>query len=269
MSHNDHDHHGKAQAGSIIAGTSPGRGPASGYGSTLVLLASLFFMWGFAQVLNNTLLPHLRAAFDLTYTQATLIGSVWFVAYFTASLPAAKLIARVGYQRSIVVGLATMALGALVIIGAVSIPSYALVLAALFLIAAGVTVLQVAANPYVAVIGPPSSAPSRLNLVQAFNSMGSMLAPLFGGWLMLARSHSGTTETGGATALTQAERLADAHAVELPYLIMAVMLALLALLMARVRLPDIAAAPQRASEGQQGASLWRHRNLVLGGGAVG
>ncbi len=142
-------------------------------------------MWGFITVINNTLLPHLRSVFDLDYTQTTLIESVWFIAYFVASIPAAQLIARVGYQRALVTGLCIMALGTLGMILAAHRVSYAVTLAALFVIASGITLLQVAANPYVAVVGPAESAPARLNLVQAFNALGTTLAPLFGGTLIL------------------------------------------------------------------------------------
>lgn len=156
-------------------------GLRAAYGPALTLLASLFFMWGFITVINNTLLPHLRSVFELDYTQTTLIESVWFIAYFFASIPSAKLIERVGYQRSIVIGLVVMAAGALVMVPAARLPSYGVVLTALFIIASGITLLQVAANPYVAVIGPPETGSSRLNLVQAFNSLGTTLAPLFAG----------------------------------------------------------------------------------------
>ncbi|HSX54849.1 MAG TPA: MFS transporter, partial [Sphingomonas sp.] len=122
--------------------------PAS-YRPALTLLASLFFMWGFITVINNTLLPHLRSVFDLNYTQTTLIESVWFIAYFVASIPAAKLIERIGYQRALVIGLLAMAAGAVMMVPAARIPSYPVVLVALFVVASGITLLQVAANPYV------------------------------------------------------------------------------------------------------------------------
>lgn len=232
------------------------------YRSALSILASLFFIWGFITVINNTLLPHLRSVFDLTYTQTTLIESVWFVAYFVASIPSAKLIERVGYQRSLVIGLLAMAAGALMMIPASMVPSYEMVLIALFVIASGITLLQVAANPYVAVIGSPETASSRLNFVQAFNSLGTTLAPLFGGYLILGRSTSGTAEAG--TILTQAERLADAQAVQLPYLIVAAVLVVLAIIIARFPLPDMGKATRRASaEERKHHSLWRHRNLVF------
>ena len=233
------------------------------YRRPLTLLASLFFMWGFITVINNTLLPHLRSVFDLNYTQTTLIESVWFIAYFVASIPSAKLIERVGYQRSLVIGLIVMAVGALGMILAARIPSYGVTLAALFVIASGITLLQVAANPYVAVIGPPQTASSRLNLVQAFNSFGTTLAPLFGGYLILGRSTSGTAQSG--VTLTQAERLADAQSVQLPYLIVAAVLVVLAIVIARSRLPAMGQATSRvAREERSRHSLWHHRNLVFG-----
>ena len=133
---------------------------------------------------------------------------MWFIAYFVASLPSAWLIERVGYQRAMVTGLIIMAAGALLMIPAAHIPSYVVVLSALFVIASGITLLQVAANPYVAVVGPAQTAPARLNLVQAFNSLGTTLAPLFGGYLILGRSVSGTAAPG-ARSLTMAERLPD------------------------------------------------------------
>lgn len=249
------------------ATTGPGGGthPAGNYGPALSLLASLFFMWGFITVINNTLLPHLRSVFDLTYTQTTMIESVWFIAYFVASIPSAKLIERIGYQKSLVVGLAIMAAGALCMIPAARIPSYGVTLFALFVIASGITLLQVAANPYVAVIGPPETSSSRLNLVQAFNSFGTTLAPLFGGYLILGRTASGTAEAGAAAVLTAEQRLADAQSVQLPYLIVAVVLVVLAVVIARFPLPSLGASTQRmAAEERKHLSLWHHRNLVLG-----
>jgi FHS family L-fucose permease-like MFS transporter len=233
------------------------------YGPALTLLASLFFMWGFITVINNTLLPHLRSVFDLSYTQTTLIESVWFIAYFVASIPSAKLIERVGYQKSLVVGLLIMAAGALGMMLAASIPSYGVTLVMLFVIASGITLLQVAANPYVAVVGKPETASSRLNLVQALNSAGTMLAPLFGAYLILGRSKSGTSAAG--TVLTDAERLADAHSVILPYALVAVVLVILAVVIAKFPLPSMGSANSRLAKDQRKhLSLWNHRNLVFG-----
>lgn len=247
---------------SVAQEGAPGR-----YGPALVLLASLFFMWGFITVINNTLLPHLRSVFDLNYTQTTLIESVWFIAYFVASIPSAKLIETVGYQRSLVIGLLVMAAGSLGMMLAAALPSYGVTLVMLFVIASGITLLQVAANPYVAVVGKPETASSRLNLVQAMNSAGTMLAPLFGAYLILGRTKGGTSASG--TILTEAERLADAQSVILPYGIVAATLVILALVIARFPLPAMGAATQRlAPEERSRLSLWKHRNLVFGVPAI-
>lgn len=237
------------------------------YGPALTLLASLFFMWGFITVINNTLLPHLRSVFDLNYTETTLIESVWFIAYFVASIPSAKLIERIGYKSSLVVGLLVMAAGSLGMMLAASLPSYGVTLTMLFVIACGITLLQVAANPYVAVVGKPETASSRLNLVQAMNSAGTMLAPLFGAYLILGRSRGGTAEAG--TVLTQAERLADAQSVILPYGLVAAVLIVLAIIIARFPLPAMGSANARSSkEERKNLSLWKHRNLVFGVPAI-
>jgi FHS family L-fucose permease-like MFS transporter len=237
------------------------------YGPALTLLASLFFMWGFITVINNTLLPHLRSVFELSYTQTTLIESVWFIAYFVASIPSAKLIERIGYQKSLVAGLLIMAAGACGMMLAASIPSYGVTLVMLFVIASGITLLQVAANPYVAVVGKPETASSRLNLVQALNSAGTMLAPLFGAYLILGRSKGGTATAG--TVLTEAERMADAHSVILPYALVAVVLVILAVIIAKFPLPAMGSAGSRAAkEERKHLSLWNHRNLVFGVPAI-
>lgn len=235
------------------------------YGPALSLLASLFFMWGFITVINNTLLPHLRSVFDLSYTQTTLIESVWFIAYFVASIPAAKLIEKIGYQKSLVTGLLVMAAGSLGMMLAASIPSYGVTLAMLFVIASGITLLQVAANPYVAVVGKPETASSRLNLVQAMNSAGTMLAPMFGAYLILGRSKGGTATAG--TVLTEAERLADAHSVILPYALVAVVLVILAVIIAKFPLPAMKSTASDAKEKRShiiNPELFKHRNLVFG-----
>lgn len=243
-----------------------GAGQASSptnYGRALALLATLFFMWGFITVINNTLLPHLRSVFELNYTQTTLIESTWFVGYLVASIPAAKLIERIGYQRALVVGLIVMTIGSAGMILAASLPSYWVTLASLFTVSCGIALLQVAANPYVAVIGPPESSESRLTLVQAFNTTGDVLAIVFGRYLILGRTTAGTSAEG--TQLTYAQRMADAQATELPYLIVAVVLAILAVIIARAHLPALGAAAKRASaEERKSLSLWNHRNLILG-----
>lgn len=252
---------------SRAAAMQPGGRPS--YGPALALLASLFFMWGFITVLNDILIPHLKAVFDLNYTQSLLIQFVWFIAYGVASVPSAKLIERIGYKKSMVVGLIVMAVGAIGFLPASQYASYAFFLGALFVLASGITLLQVAANPYVAVIGPPETASFRLNLVQAFNSLGTFVAPTFGAMLILSRSASGTAE-GGAGQLTAAQRLADAQSVQTPYLLIAGVLVLIAVVIALFKLPALGASTSRvAAEERRSHSLWQHRNLVFGVPAIG
>ncbi len=256
-----------APSGSSGATLAQAGGSGASYGKVLSLLATLFFMWGFITVINNTLLPHLRSVFDLSYTQTTLIESVWFIAYGVASMPAAFLIERVGYKKAIIIGLSIMAVGALGMIPAARLPSYEVTLAALFVIACGIALLQVAANPYVAVIGPPESAESRLTLVQAFNSMGTFFAPYFGGYLILSRTVSGTTLEGATVTLEQ--RMADAQATQLPYILVAIVLAVIAVVIARSALPELAQDARRANAAERKSlSLWSHRNLVFGVPAI-
>ena len=237
------------------------------YTAALVVLATVFFMWGFATVLNDILIPHLKSAFRLDYAQVLLIQFVFFLAYLVMAMPSAKILERTGYKLAVVVGLLGMAVSAAGFIPAAMLESYGLFLVALFLLAASITLLQVAANPYVAVIGPPQTASSRLNLVQAFNSAGTMLAPLFGSLLILG--HNAGAARRAADQLTAAQRAAGVHTVELPYAIIAAVLLALAVLVWRVRLPDLGKETRRAARAERaGQSLWRHRNLVFGVPAI-
>src|SRR6187549_1795208 len=230
---------------SPTTGPGPAGATAQAHRAALSLLATLFFMWGFISVINNTLLPHLRSVFELNYFQTTLIESVWFIGYLIASIPAAKLIERIGYQRALTTGLAIMTVGSLGMVLAASLPSYEVTLVSLFTVSCGIALLQVAANPYVAVIGPPESSESRLTLVQAFNTTGDVLAIIFGQQLILARTVGGTSLEG--RQLTYAERMADAQATQLPYLIVAIVLAVLAVAIAFAKLPELGASTRRAS----------------------
>jgi len=237
------------------------------YGPALTLLATLFFMWGFISVINGTLLPHLRSVFELNYFQTTLTEWIWFIGYLIASIPAAFLIERIGYQRALITGLAVMTVGSLGMVLAASIPSYWMTVAAMFTVSSGIALLQVAANPYVAVIGPAETSESRLTLVQAFNTAGDVLAIIFGKYLILARTVGGTSAEG--VQLTHAQRMADAQATELPYLLVAGVLAILTLMIALARLPELGATTRRiAAEQRRHLSLWNHRNLILGCGGI-
>ena len=219
-------------------------------------------MWGFVTVLNDVLVPHLKAVFDLNYFQAMFIQFAFFSAYFIFSIPSAKLIDAIGYKRTMVVGVLTMSLGALLFIPAATAGSYPLFLAALMVLAAGITALQVAANPYVAVLGPPATASSRLNLSQAFNSLGTALAPFVGGLMILnaAAQSADAIHRIPAEAL-HAYRVQEAASVKLPYLIIGLALIALAILIAFFKLPPMPGAERHSSVGD---SVWRHRHLVLG-----
>ena len=238
--------------------------PAKSHTFALGTLSILFFMWGFCTVLNDVLVPHLKAVFETNYVQTMLIQFTFFGTYFLLSLPSAKLIERVGYRYSIGIGLSVMALGCLIFFPAAAIPSFNLFLTALFVLAAGITLLQVAANPYVAILGPERTASARLNLAQGFNSLGTLLAPLFGGLLILGRTKAGTTT--GDLVQTLQDRMADARSVQMPYLGIAVVLFAIAVLFWTVRLPDFSAHP--TTEARARDSLWRHKNLVAGAVAI-
>src|ERR1700683_3834263 len=189
------------------------------YGGALATVTTLFFMWGFLTSLNDILVPHLKSIFELNYARVMLINSAFFGAYFIFAIPSGKLIEKIGYKRTMVAGLLIMALGAVLFVPAADVPSFELFLAALIVLAAGVTALQVAANPYVTVLGPARTASSRLNLTQAFNSLGTVLGPLFGGLFILsAAPKSGDELHQMSVAAQQAYKLHEASSVKLPYL---------------------------------------------------
>lgn len=242
--------------------------PSRSYGGALAIVTTLFFMWGFLTCLNDILIPHLKAIFDLNYARTMLIQFSFFGSYFLFSIPSAKLIDWIGYQRSMVVGLLTMGLGAFLFVPAASVPSYPLFLTALIVLAAGITCLQVAANPYVTVLGRPQTASSRLNLTQAFNSLGTFLAPFFGGLLIL----SAATKTGAEIKAmlpdaAQAYRLHEAATVKTPYVGLGIVLVLLAIAIGSFKLPTIAHAQHKVGE-KVNDSIWRHPNLVFGAIAI-
>src|SRR6202050_898647 len=199
------------------------------YRRPLAIVTVLFFMWGFLTCLNDILVPHLKSIFDLSYAQVMLIQFSFFSAYFLFSIPAAKVVDWIGYQGTMVAGLVTMSVGALLFVPAASVPSYSLFLTALIILAAGITALQVAANPYVIVLGPPGTASSRLNLTQAFNSLGTTIAPSIGSLLILSAAPLAIEEIRSLTpAALQVYRTQQAASVKKPYIVMRLLLVLLA-----------------------------------------
>src|SRR6516225_2016053 len=238
------------------------------YGGPLAIVTTLFFMWGFLTCLNDILVPHLKSIFDLNYAEVMLVQFAFFGAYFVFSIPSAKIIDWMGYQRSMVAGLLTMGLGAFLFVPAASVPSYPLFLGALIVLAAGITCLQVAANPYVTVLGRPETASSRLNLTQAFNSLGTFLAPFFGGLLILSAAPKTAEQIRALTAdALQAYRLHEAATVKMPYVGLGVALVLLAIAIGSFKLPKIEHAQHKVGE-KVGDSIWKHPNLVFGAIAI-
>lgn len=213
-----------------------------------IAMTCLFFFWGFITVLNDILIPFLKESFNLNYTQAMLVQSCFFGAYFIISPLAGKLIDRVGYQQGIVLGLLTTAAGCLLFYPSAELHLYVLFLLAFFVLASGITILQVAANPYVAALGPENTAASRLNLAQAANSFGTTVGPLVGAALILGVA------------------VADASAVQGPYLMLAGLLVAVALMFRFIKLPKIASV--ESEENTNDDSVWNRRSLVLGALAI-
>ncbi len=222
------------------------------YGFALVSLTSLFFMWGLITSLNDVLIPRLKAVFDLSYTEAMMIQFCFFFAYFVVSLPAGSLIKRIGYKSGVVVGLIIAGIGCACFYPAAAYESYNYFLAALFVLAAGITILQVAANPYVTALGNPVTASSRLTLTQAFNSLGTTVGPWLGGILILTSATSAVESS-----------VTDASSVQMPYLVLAATLIAMSAIFAMLKLPEIEDEEPTSNTEVEG-SAWQYSHLVLG-----
>src|SRR6266481_702961 len=234
------------------------------YRRPLAIVTSLFFMWGFLTCLNDILVPHLKSIFDLTFAQVMLVQFAFFSAYFLFSVPWSKIVNTIGYQKTMVVGLLTMAVGALLFVPAASAVSYPLFLTALLVLATGITGLQVSANPYVDLLGRPETASSRLDLTQAFNSLGTTLAPKIGGLLILSAAPLAVEQVRQlAPQALHAYRVQEAASVKMPYTVIGVALVLLAILLGTFKLPKIETAADRPGE-KVTDSIRKHRNLILG-----
>ena len=227
--------------------------PGSTHTFALTSLTTLFFMWGFLTCLNDILIPYLKGMFSLNYTQAMLVQFCFFGAYFVMSIPAGKLVSKIGYQFGIVVGLVVASIGCALFYPAAEAHVYELFLLALFVLASGITILQVSANPYVSVLGPAKTASSRLTMTQAFNSLGTTVAPLFGSWLILSEISQATAEQ-----------------VKFPYLMLSASLLTLAIIFAFLKLPKLGKAIDSEAENQVDTefvdlgSVWKYRHLILG-----
>ena len=260
---------GNDESLAAIDGPSAGQGKSETYTFPLVALTLLFFVWGFITSLNDILIPHLKSVFSLNYTQAMLIQFCFFGAYFLVSMPASALITRIGYKRSIVVALLIAGVGCRLFYPAATTYQYSIFLGALFVLASGITVLQVTANPYVTLLGRPKSASSRLTLTQAFNSAGTTVAPFFGSVLILSVAAAGAADLAQMNADQIIEfRQAEASAVKVPYLLLAATLFVLGSIFAALKLPSVDSSPDCESRADLQLNVIQtirsHRHLALG-----
>lgn len=240
--------------------------PAKANRLALVVVTSIFFMWGFLTCLNDILIPHLKSVFELDWVRAMLIQFTFFGAYFLMSLPAGRLVATLGYKKGIVAGLAIAGAGALLFWPAAGLHAYPLFLAALFVLATGITVLQVAANPYVALLGPYQTSHARLTLAQSMNSLGTTIAPLFGGLLILSAAPKTAEQLAAMPAVQSlAYRATEAQAVQGPYLGLAAALFVLAAIVMMFRLPTVQGVEHEAHDQRFSiADALRHPHVRFG-----
>ena len=234
------------------------------------MVMTLFFLWGFITCLNDILIPHLKSVFTLSYAEVMLVQTFFFAAYSIFAMPSSKVVDWIGYKWTLVTGLLVMVAGALSFIPAALAPSFPLFLIALAIIAAGMTLLQVAANPYVVVLGPTKTGSSRLNLASAFNSFGTTIAPYVGSLLILGGVPLTALELGRLSLpALHAYQVQQAAVVKLPYLMIAAILASYAIAMALYKLPKMEAfSPSVALKSVHGPSLWHQRHLLLAVAAI-
>ena len=228
------------------------------HNSALVVLTTLFFMMGFITCMNDILIPHLKEIFELTYVQAMLIQFCFFTAYAIMSIPMGHLVGKIGYKTGVIGGFLLSAVGCLLFYPAAGSHSYPTFLGALFILASGVTLLQVAGNPYVTLLAKPGKESATLTLVQAFNSLGTTIAPQIGAFLILADA----TQTA-----SKAEQISS---VQIPYLGLAGLLIILAVFVKMIRLPDARKIAEEESEHNHDgkSSVWQYKHLVLGAAGI-
>lgn len=228
----------------------------------LMLVTSLFFLWGIANSLNGTLIKHFQTALNLNRGQAGIVDSAFYIGYFVMALPAALLMNKIGYKKGILIGLFLYVAGALIFYPAAEIRVYSLFLFALFVIACGLAFLETAANPYVTVMGDQSSAEARLNFAQSFNGISLILGPVIGS-LFIFSDKEYTNDTLNAMPADQAEviRIAEAQSVQMPYLVIAGVVLLVAILFAVTRMPEISSSKEKDASFK---GITRHRHLMFG-----
>src|SRR6202453_2774856 len=244
------------------------RDPQSTDVRAMSIATVLFFLWGFVTSLNDILIPHLKGIFSLNYGQVMMVQFAFFSSYFIFALPSGKLVDWRGYKQTMVIGLIVMATGALLFLPAASLASFPLFLSALVILAAGITALQVSANPYVTNLGPVATSASRLNLAQAFNSLGTTVAPFFGGALILGAIQATPEKINSfSAAMLQTYRAQQASSVRLPSLGIALLLLVLAVAIGLIKLPTTDFTRDfRPGELQTSAatgSIWSHPYLIM------
>ena len=231
------------------------------YRSALIFLTTLFFLWGFITVLVDSLVPRLKDVFEMSYAKTVLVQFAFFTAFFVVSVPAGALLSKIGYRKGIVLGLVIMALGCLLFYPAAEYRNFNVFLIGYFTLAGGITVLQVAANPYVALLGSEEDASSRLNLSQAFNSLGTTIAPIVGALFLLSDSVKTSEEINLLTDLEKVDYYsAEAATVQTPFLLIAAFIGILALIFAFIKLPKVMQESPKAGY----LSLLKNKLMLMG-----
>jgi FHS family L-fucose permease-like MFS transporter len=236
----------------------------SSYTIPLILVTSLFFLWGLANSLNGTLVKQFQTALDLQRWQANIVETAFYFGYFAMALPAGYVMKKMGYKAGILVGLILYAAGAFLFYPAAEVRIYSFFLAALFLIASGIAFLETAANLYVTVLGDPEKGDFRLNLAQSFNGMSIILGPIIGGLFIFSEKEYSREMIQALPAVeAEAIRASQATSVQMPYLIIGVVVALVALLFVFTKMPELKSSSESTSKVTIG-SLLKRRHLVLG-----
>ena len=231
------------------------------YRSALIFLTTLFFLWGFITVLVDSLVPRLKDVFEMSYAKTVLVQFAFFTAFFVVSVPAGTLLSKIGYRKGIVLGLIIMALGCLLFYPAAEYRNFTIFLSGYFTLAGGITVLQVAANPFVALLGSEEDASSRLNLSQAFNSLGTTIAPIVGALFLLSDSVKTSEEINLLTDLDKINYYsAEAATVQTPFLLIAAFIGILALIFAFIKLPKVMQESPKAGY----LSLLKNKLMLMG-----
>ena len=234
------------------------------YKTALIFLNTLFFLWGFITVLVDSLVPRLKDVFEMSYAKTVLVQFAFFTAFFVVSVPAGAILSKIGYRKGIVLGLIIMALGCLLFYPAAEYRNFTIFLIGYFTLAGGITVLQVAANPYVALLGSEEGASSRLNLSQAFNSLWTTIAPVVGALFLLSDSVKTSEEINALSTLEKVDYYAaEAATVQTPFLLIATFIGILAVVFAFIKLPKV------MQESPKGGYLSLLKNKLMLMGALG